>query len=42
MAATHVTTRADVLEALGHAAAAERRDWGWIDRLLEELLEVGE
>ena len=40
MAATHVTTRADLVEALTHAAAARERDWAWLDRLLDELLEV--
>ena len=40
MAATHVTDRADLDEALRHAAAAPVRDWQWIDRLLDDWLTV--
>ena len=40
MAATHTTTATDLLEAPGHAASAPHRDWDWIDRLLDDLLEV--
>lgn len=36
MAATHVTDRADLEEALRHASAAPVRDWQWIDRLLDD------
>ena len=34
------TTSADLLEALTHASAAPARDWQWIDRLLDQLLEA--
>ena len=32
--------RADLLEALAHAAASPVRDWRWIDQLLDEWLVV--
>ena len=30
--------RADLLEALAHAAASPVRDWRWIDALLDDYL----
>ena len=40
MAATHVTDRADLTEALTFASTAPVRDWDWIDRLLDDWLTV--
>ena len=30
----------DLREALAHASTAPVRDWQWIDRLLDDLLEL--
>lgn len=33
-------TRTELTEALAHASTARRRDWDWIDALLDQLLTV--
>ena len=40
MAVRSLTDIDDLREALAHASAAPVRDWAWIDRLLDDLLEL--
>lgn len=40
MAVRSITDVDDLREALRHASTAPDRDWRWIDRLLDDLLEL--
>lgn len=40
MAVRSITDIDDVAEALRHASRTVERDWQWIDRLLDEWLEL--